>query len=376
MDLDPFFKRVFGDDEPETLGSGWWSGVASLFLGVLGFSGVLCLKFPEWLTTPSVRQAVPLSTAHALIQGAIGSSFVCGFLSALLRRRKVLGLTGISFALAASLLGASVPPPRVLGDRGVLGLDWFALNLLLTAFVFAPMERAFPLRPEQGPFRRGWTTDLAHFFVSHLLVQVSLFMTLVPARVLLGWALSPEWRLLVAAQPLPVQFLEIVVAADLTEYAVHRLFHRLPFLWRFHAIHHSAPAMDWLAGSRLHLVDILLTRGLTFVPIFVMGFAESAVYAYLVFVSFHAVFIHANVRFDFSWIEDWMATPRFHHWHHSSAAEAVDRNFAVHLPAIDRIFGSYYAPEGRWPEAYGTLADKVPEGYLEQAWWPFARPWR
>ena len=55
--------------------------------------------------------------------------------------------------------------------------------------------------------------------------------------------------------------------------------------------------MDWLAGSRLHLVDIVVTRGLSFVPLYVLGFAPAAVYAYLVFVSFHAVFIHANVRF-------------------------------------------------------------------------------
>lgn len=371
MDLDPLFKRLFGDDEPEDLGSGWWSGVVSVFLGVLGLFGALCLRFPEWLTTPSVRQAVPLEAAHALIQGALAIAFFAGFLSALLRRRKVLGLTGLSLALLGALIGSAAPPPAPLGDRGVLGLDWFALSLLLTTLVFVPMERAFPLRRAQGPFRPGWTTDVAHFFVSHLLVQVSLFMTLVPARVFFGWASTPGLRALVSSQPLWLQFLEIVLVADLTEYAIHRLFHRVPFFWRFHAIHHSARAMDWLAGSRLHLVDILLTRGLTFVPIFVLGFSEPAVYAYLVFVSFHAVFIHANVRFDLASIEGWIATPRFHHWHHSAAREAVDRNFAVHLPLIDRLFGSYYAPAGEWPEAYGIASNPVPEGYVDQAVWPF-----
>ena len=371
MDLDPLFKRAFGDDEPESLGSGWWSGVVSAFLGLLGLFGALCLRFPEWLTTPSVRQAVPLSLAHALIQGSLAVSLFSGLLSALLRRRKVLGLTGVSLALLGSLIGSAAPPPAPLGERGVLGLDWFALNLLLTALVFVPLERAFPLRPAQGPFRPGWTTDVAHFFVSHLLVQVSLFMTLVPASVFFGWALSPALHHSVSSQPVWAQFLEIVVVADLTEYAVHRLFHRVPLLWRFHAIHHSARAMDWLAGSRLHLIDILMTRGLTFVPIFVLGFSEPAVYAYLVFVSFHAVFIHANVRFNLGPIEAFVATPRFHHWHHSAAAEAIDRNFAVHLPLIDRLFGSHYAPAGVWPDAYGISGDPVPEGYVDQTMWPF-----
>ena len=373
MDLDPHFKRFFGDEEAESLGSGWWSGVVSVFLGLLGLCGALCLKFPEWFTTPSVRQAVSIVAAHWIVQCAIAVSFFTGLLSAVLRRRKILALTGVSMALAASILGASAPAPRTLGDRGVFGLDWFALNLLLTAFIFVPLERAFPLRKDQGAFRPGWTTDLSHFLVSHLLVQVSLFMTLTPAKALFGWALAPEIHRAVASQPLILQFFEVVLVADLTEYMVHRVFHRVPLLWRFHAIHHSARAMDWLAGSRLHLIDILLTRGLTFIPIFILGFADGAVYAYLTFVSFHAVFIHANVRFDLSAIERFIATPRFHHWHHASAREAVDRNFAIHLPIIDRVFGTYHAPEGRWPDGYGIEGHPVPEGYVEQTIWPLRR---
>jgi lathosterol oxidase len=154
---------------------------------------------------------------------------------------------------------------------------------------------------------------------------------------------------------------------------VHRAFHRVPFLWRFHEIHHSAQALDWLAASRLHLVDIVVTRGLSFVPLFLLGFTPSAVYAYLIFVSFHAVFIHANVRFRFRPIEWLVVTPRFHHWHHAAAPEAVDRNFAIHLPLIDRLFGTSYFPAGRWPEAYGLPGRSVPDGWLRQLAWPLRR---
>ena len=65
-----------------------------------------------------------------------------------------------------------------------------------------------------------------------------------------------------------------------------------------------------------------------------LGLSPPAVYAYLVFVSFHAVFIHANVRFRGGWLERVLVMPRFHHWHHSAAPEAVDKNFAVHMPWI------------------------------------------
>ena len=97
--------------------------------------------------------------------------------------------------------------------------------------------------------------------------------------------------------PAAVQFVAILAVTDFTQYWIHRAFHRVPALWRIHAIHHSAETMDWLAGSRLHLVDVAVTRGLTYVPIYVLGFAEGPLFAYVAFVSIQATFIHANVRF-------------------------------------------------------------------------------
>jgi lathosterol oxidase len=176
----------------------------------------------------------------------------------------------------------------------------------------------------------------------------------------------------VAGQPLAVQFIEILVLTDFVQYWVHRAFHQVPFLWRFHRIHHSADVMDWLAGSRLHLVDVAATRGLTYVPIYVLGFAEPALVAYVAFVSIQATFIHANVRFNFGPLRWVMATPQFHHWHHGADREAVDKNFAVHLPLLDRLFGTCYLPGDRWPSSYGLAGGKpVPSGYLRQFVDPF-----
>ena len=109
---------------------------------------------------------------------------------------------------------------------------------------------------------------------------------------------------------------------------------------------------------------MLVTRGLVLVPIFLLGFHTGALHAYLVFVSFHAVFIHAVVRVRFGWIDRVIATPRGHHWHH--APSPVDKNLAVHLPVLDRIFGTQHLPGDAWPAAYGIDSDPVPEGYLRQ----------
>ncbi|MGH7400698.1 MAG: sterol desaturase family protein, partial [Candidatus Rokuibacteriota bacterium] len=162
---------------------------------------------------------------------------------------------------------------------------------------------------------------------------------------------------------------QVLIVADLTQYGVHRLFHHVPWLWRFHAVHHSSRRMDWLAGSRLHLVDIVVTRGLSFVPLYVAGFAPPAVFAYVLFVSFQAVLIHANVSWRFGPLRWVLATPQYHHWHH--AVEPVDVNFAVHLPVIDRVFGTQYLPQDRWPAEYGMAGAPVPGGYWAQLVYPF-----
>jgi sterol desaturase/sphingolipid hydroxylase (fatty acid hydroxylase superfamily) len=204
-------------------------------------------------------------------------------------------------------------------------------------------------------------------------VQVTTFLILAPAQAAFAAFAGQPWREAIAALPLVIQFFAVLLCADLGEYFIHRAFHVIPALWRFHAIHHSSLDMDWLAGSRLHIVDVIVTRAVVVFPLFALGFDQRAVAAYLVFVSFHAVFIHANVRFDLRRLEPWIVTPRFHHWHHAKERAAIDKNFAVHLPWIDRLFGTAYEPAGQWPRDYGIEGDPVPEDILRQTAWPFSR---
>lgn len=372
--LDRWFESAFGDDEPSRLGTGWASGVSSVFLGSLALGAVVVLWFPGWLSTARFRPLYPVPLLRAVIEGVIALAFVAGATSLLLRRRKVLGITGCGLSLLAALLGGGgIESETELRGSATLGLDWFLLNLLLLALLFVPLERRFPQRTGQSTFRPEWTTDGLYFLVSHVLVQSLSFFILLPAAAL-GRVWHPEGvQAAIRSQPLLVQFLEIVLVADLAQYVVHRTFHQVPVLWRFHAVHHSSRDLDWLAGSRLHLLDALVTRALVLVPLSVLGFAEAALAGYLAFVSFHAVFIHANVRFRLTPLEPVLVTPRFHHWHHSAAPEAHDRNFAVHLPWLDRLFGTAYFPDERWPAEYGLADDRVPLGYLSQLTYPFTR---
>jgi sterol desaturase/sphingolipid hydroxylase (fatty acid hydroxylase superfamily) len=180
-------------------------------------------------------------------------------------------------------------------------------------------------------------------------------------------------RRTIAVLPLVVQVPALLLVADFTQYWVHRAFHASRWLWPFHAIHHSIEQMDWLAGSRLHLVDVIVTRGLTYVPIFVLGFPERALMVYVFIVAVQATFIHANVKWTFRRWQRVIATPAFHHWHHSAEPQSIDKNFAVHTPAWDLLFGTFYLPD-RWPSAYGLLHHRdVPSRWISQFVYPLRR---
>ena len=103
--------------------------------------------------------------------------------------------------------------------------------------------------------------------------------------------------------------------------------------------------MDWLAGSRMHVVEIVCLRGFTIIPMYALGFEEWALKAYILYIYLHSTFIHANVRFEFGWLKHIIATPQFHHWHHGIEKEAIDVNFAAAFPWLDRLFGTHHLPD-------------------------------
>ena len=361
------------DGEPVRFGSGWMSGVGGLILSLLGLGCVLCFQFPDIFTMPQLREYYPLPIIRALLHLVLVAAFLLGSVSLVLRRNKFFGGITVGISLAAALLGGSQVPVRgdVTPEGPFLGLDWFLLNLIFWSAIFVPLERFFALRPEQPIFRHGWRTDLAYFFVSSLLIQVTTLLTLKPAEVLFAWTTSASWRSTIASQYIFLQLIEILLITDLVQYWIHRLFHRIPLLWRFHQIHHSTETMDWLAGSRLHLIDVLVTRGLTYIPLFALGFSDIAMVLYAVVVTVQATFIHANVRFRFGLLRYLLVTPQFHHWHHSDQAEGIDKNFAVHLPIWDMFFGTFHLPLNRWPSSYGVTDTKPPQGYFRQMQYPF-----
>jgi len=285
-----------------------------------------------------------------------------------------MGATALLIAIVAALMGGANVQPAETRDWGIFfGLDFFVVNLLATGFMFAPIERFWPHREGQRLFRIEWREDLFYYLVSSMMVQLFAFLALAPQALVNAHTSNFDaFRHWVASLPWAVQFLAAVVLSDLFQYWYHRVFHRVPFLWGFHAVHHSAKAMDWLAGARMHFVEIVLLRAVTSLPLFTLGFAPSVLQAYIGFVYVYSSLLHANLAGDFDRLGHWIATPRFHHWHHGLEREAIDVNFAIHLPVLDKLFGTFFLPPGRWPENYG-VPEAVPAGYWAQAKYPFLR---
>jgi sterol desaturase/sphingolipid hydroxylase (fatty acid hydroxylase superfamily) len=154
------------------------------------------------------------------------------------------------------------------------------------------------------------------------------------------------------------------LVAETGFYWGHRLSHELPWLWRFHALHHATGHMHFLANTRSHPVDMVVTRLFGLVPLYLLGLAgpsvagSAAPAALLVAGTLWGFFIHANVRWRLGPLEWLVTTPAFHHWHHSRD-DPINRNYASTLPFLDRLFGSHYLPR-HWPAAVGIDTPLAP----------------
>ena len=349
-----------------------WMAYISAGLGGTALLGVLCFHFPTLLTSRDFRAVYSEDFARNLLLLGLVLSFTFGTIAALRRRSVKVAIAGVCLsALAVFLGGATIELDPIRNTPFSLGLDWFVISLFFSALVFIPLERGLAVRT-LSPLRAEWRTDLVYFFISHVLVQFILIAVTASTTAVAALALFPTVKAWIQALPVWLQFLLAVFLADLFQAGLHRIYHKVPFLWRFHAVHHSSRNLDWLAGSRVHIIEIVLTRSAVLLPLVVLGFSQPAVNAYVILVGIQAVLAHANLRTNFGWLEYLLVTPRYHHWHHARHAEYMDVNYAIHLPLVDMLMGTFKRPPAEvWPEEYGVMKlETVPRGIWAQTLMP------
>ena len=245
-------------------------------------------------------------------------------------------------------------------------------KILLIIVIFVPLERLFALRPGQKILRNGWVTDSLHVLATGPMIQIGTAVLLALSFHASSLLVPAFVHTAVAAQPTWLALIEIFFIADLGFYLAHRAFHKFPFLWRFHVVHHSIEELDWLAAHRVHPVDQILTKSASMIPVFALGFSLEPIILFAMIYQWQSLLIHSNTRIGFGPLRWVFASPAFHHWHHADHPEAIDKNFAGQLSLLDLVFGTMHMPDREMPRLYGTV-DPVPNEYLGQLVYPFRR---
>ena len=239
------------------------------------------------------------------------------------------------------------------------------LILLMTPFVFILLERYFPYQKGLSIFRKGfwidffWYTLIQSFFLKILIFDY----IIAPSEVALGIDKTGY----ISHWPLWAIVLFFVITHDFYIYWFHRFQHSNPWFWRTHEAHHSVENVDWLAGSRSHVVEIIINQTIEFLPIFFLLDVQTAAIVVPIKALIDALwgqFIHANIDVKLGRLGYLINGPELHQWHHADHAEVYHANFSTKLALWDWMFGTIYKP-GFKPRQFGVWY-RFPRGWAEQ----------
>jgi sterol desaturase/sphingolipid hydroxylase (fatty acid hydroxylase superfamily) len=261
-----------------------------------------------------------------------------------------------------------------------LYLVFYFWLLVVSGLVFA-LERLFPRRRDQEAIRPGLVQDLFWlvFNTQYLawmlaLASVHLIGVLNTAFLQLGVPSPETWRL-IAGWPLWAQFVAAFVVKDFFEWNLHRWMHHVPWLWRFHKLHHSIEQLDWAATFRSHWGEVILNKLVIYLPLVILGVDDRVIFVMLVFSLLLQELSHANLP-DWGPLRYVFNSPRFHAWHHDIEMHGRNgQNFGVSLALWDWLFGTAHWPRHAVePKHYGfDGVNSFPKSWWGRCWEPFTR---
>ena len=250
-----------------------------------------------------------------------------------------------------------------------IGNIWF---VCAAALIFIPLENLFPRHKEQKQLRKYLFMDLMYTLLGGLLTMFVAIVFILFAVTMLQGLVPSVVKSFVHSLPIWLQVIVLIICGDLYYYWAHRAFHMVPFLWRFHAIHHSVEDMDWVAAHRTHPIDTGLTNSGFVIVTLLFNIHPAALAIHSLQFAWHSLLKHSNVNVSWGPLRWLYVTPTFHHWHHGNTREAWDKNFAAQFPIWDILFGTAIMKESENPEKYG-VDDPVPYNFIGQLAYPFQR---
>ena len=232
------------------------------------------------------------------------------------------------------------------------------------------LERLFPARPI-GLTHKGIVSDIFHTFDP--VIRPAFVVFGVQALQFLLPGLSNGFLKIPSTWPLWSHVLIIIVVSELSFYAVHRLTHRVSFLWEFHRVHHSSTSYQSLMTSRFHPVDSLMFAAPYVFAVNALGLNLEVVFWFGVFQSFMDRYGHSNINGP-RWTGYFITTPHFHAWHHSTDQRAWDKNFSRDFVFLDYLLGTAFYPKNETPQEFGEPG--YPPHFHTQFFMPFIELWR
>lgn len=213
---------------------------------------------------------------------------------------------------------------------------------LVVLCVMAMIESLLPTRNRLFSRLERWPQNLG------IVVVDTAFMRLVLPLLAVDVALAAEARGAGLFNFLELSgvfqiFLSIVLL-DLVVYWQHRVFHRIPVLWRLHRVHHTDRDFDTTTALRFHPFEIVLSMAVKMAVVLIFGVPAVAVILFEVVLNAMALFNHSNISLSLRlepWFRRIVVTPDMHRIHHSIHREEFDTNFGFNLSLWDRMFSSY-----------------------------------
>lgn len=254
--------------------------------------------------------------------------------------------------------------------------------LLISLLVYA-LELRFPWRTSQAPVRRDFWLDafymLFNFFLFSLIGYHALSEVVVQGfrQGLAALGVSQLVLLRVDHWPGWLQLLSLFVLRDFVHWNVHRLLHRVDWLWQFHKVHHSVVEMGFAAHLRYHWMETCVYRTLEYVPLALLGYGIDD----FIIVHLLALLIghlnHANFVLPMGWLRYLFNSSTMHIWHHVKELPTEHRygaNFGISLSLWDYLFGTAWVPyDGRDIELGFAGIEHFPRSFIDLSLWPWKK---
>jgi len=258
--------------------------------------------------------------------------------------------------------------------------NYFYLLITLSILVWL-IEIIVPWRKNQSIFRKGFWIDAFYMFFNFFLFSLVAYNAISNVAVqafndfLNIFGIENIVAINLAKAPVWLQFLMMFIVADFIQWAVHYMLHRVPWMWKFHKVHHSVQEMGFAAHLRFHWMETIFYKSALYIPLTMIGFGIDDFFVLHAFTTLIGHLNHANINLTYGPLKYILNNPAMHIWHHAKempAGRPFGMNYGITLSIWDYIFGTAHIPStGRDIELGFEDIETYPEDFKGQMLEPF-----